>query len=498
MRRVFNIFGAALCVAALSAPAVWAQQQTPDQTQQQTPPDQGATQPSGPIPAYHSPLASAAGNENDEDTGTELTPDTRPLTGVQNLSLGAPTTRNYWQPHFDMISTIDSNPLENAGSSNWGTWSSFSGGVDLHRTSGNSELTLSYVGGGMISNDTNASNGVVQGLDFYDKHSFRRWAISFFDQLNYVPESSLGFNGLGAGALPGSGSTGLGSTFAPGQSLLVGEGQNLANSFDTEVDTFLTARTSLTFIGGYTLLRYFDSNLLDYGSANFRVGYNHDLDRKNAIGLSYTFSNFDYSNFGQSISAHTVQASYGRRITGRLAFQIAAGPQVAFSHEPISTGSGTASGVGTGSTAAGSTTQVYWALNASLRYQLQRTGLGLTYSHGVGGGSGALAGSLTDTVGGSVTRRLSRTISSEITGGYTRNQGLTILTTTLSNQTYDFWYGGADLSYPVGRALALTLSYQLQYQTSSAAFCIGPTCGTSVVRHLISFGLGWHERPLLF
>src|ERR1700690_1893594 len=106
MRALSNILGVALCVASLCAPAVRAQQQGPDQTQQQTPSNQGATQPSGPIPAYRSPLASAANNDEDTDTDTDLTPDTNSLTGAQNLTLGMPTARTYWQPHIDITSTV--------------------------------------------------------------------------------------------------------------------------------------------------------------------------------------------------------------------------------------------------------------------------------------------------------------------------------------------------------------------------------------------------------
>jgi hypothetical protein len=109
-----------------------------------------------------------------------------------------------------------------------------------------------------------------------------------------------------------------------------------------------------------------------------------------------------------------------------------------------------------------------------------------------------LAGSLTDTVYGSVTRQMSRTFSSGILGGYSRNQGEAVTASTPSNQSFDYWYGGANLSYPIGRSLGLTLAYQLQYQTSNQSFCVGPTCGTSVIRHMISLGIGWHERPLLF
>ncbi len=505
MRTLFNIVAAVLCMVALCPRAVRAQQQSqdqgqqqaPDQTQQQTPAPQAPTQATAPIPAYRSPLAGAADNGDDTDNN-EVAPDTNSLTGVQNLSLGAPITRSYWQPHFDIFTTIDSNPAENAGgASNWGASTSLSGGVDVHQRSGNSDMTFSYIGGGSISDNSSAGNGVAQAFDFSERLSFRRWVVSFLDQLDYLPQSSFGFNGLGAVALPGSGSSGVGSVFTPGQSLLTGQGQNLGNSFETEVDAVLTARSSLTFVGGYSLLRYFDSDLLNYGTVNFRAGYNYQMDRKNTISLDYTFSQFNYSNFNQTITSHTAQVSYGRRVTGRLAFQIAGGPQVAMFQAPISTSTGL-SGGGTGSTAAGPTTQVYWSLNANLQYGLPRTAFMLAYNHGVGGGSGALAGSLTDTVSGSVTRKMSRTFSSGITGGYSRNQGLAIDTTIPSNQTFNYWYGGGNLSYPIGRSLGLTLAYQLQYQTTSAAICIGTVCGTSVIRHMISLGIGWHERPLLF
>jgi hypothetical protein len=505
MKSQFRL-GAALCAVMVCAGLLQAQTQAPGQGQN-PPPDQGAQQPPadqnptpapGPIPAYRSPLAGAAGSD-DEDT-TDVTPDTSSLTGVRNLSLGTLTSRSYWQPHVDVFTTVDSNPLENAGGgSNWGTSVSFSGGADVHQHSGASDLTLSYLGGGTVSSASNAStdgNGVVQGIDLSERLSFRRWIVTITDQLYYLPQSASGFNGLGGVSLPGGG--GLGSVFTPGQTLLTGQGQSLDNSFFTEADLLLTPRSSLTFVGGYSLLHYFDSDLLNYGTDTFRVGYNYQIDRRNTLGLDYTFSEYNYSNFDQSITTHAVQLSYGRRVTGRLALQIAAGPEVALVHVPLSTTAGPAGAGETGTPLGGPTTQLYWTLNANLQYALARTSFGLAYNHGVGGGSGALAGSVTDTATGNITRQMSRTFSSGITGGYSRNSGTALTTTTSSNQTYDYWYGGANFTHPIGRSLGLTLAYQLQYQTSNDSFCIGLTCGRSVIRHMISLGVGWHERPLLF
>jgi hypothetical protein len=217
------------------------------------------------------------------------------------------------------------------------------------------------------------------------------------------------------------------------------------------------------------------------------------MSQRNTIAVLYSFSAFRFSHFDQSIDDHTAQISFARRVTGRLAFQIGAGPQVVMFRTPIPSGSGSSGG---GTT---SSTQIYWSLNTALQYQVQRIGLGLAYNHGVSGGSGVLAGAIGDTVTGSVTRQMSRTFSSGVTAGYARNYGLTTESeTSPASQTYNYWFAGASFSHPWGRSLGLTLSYQMQYQDSNSTFCIGPACGTKLVRHLISVGLGWHERRLLF
>ena len=511
MLRQHSLVVVALCGLALGllAGSAWGQQTNQQDQQTQGQQNQGQTpqgqqneeQPTAPIPAYHSPLASAAGNnDQDQEEPQPMTPDTRPLSGAQNLSLGSlENNHNYWQPHIDIFESVVSNPQESPNQSGWGTWLSLSGGVDVHRTSGDSDLTLSYLGGGMISTAANVGSGIVQQLGIVDKFKLRRWTLSLIDQVSYLPGSAFGFGGLGGAGLSTGGSAGLGSTFGlPGQGALTGLGQTVTNAFSTEADVNLTPRTSLTFVGGYSLLRYSDSDLLNSNGANLRAGYNYLLTRKDTIAVFYTYTAISYSNFDQSIDEHTIQGSYARRVTGRLAFQIAAGPQIAMFRIPIPTGSGSSgSGTATGST--NSSTQLYWSLNTNLQYQLQRTALAVSYNHGVSAGSGVLAGSVADVVSGSVTRQVSRTFSSGLTAGYSRNSGLAISsTTTPTSQTYDYWFAGATFSHPIGRTLGLTLSYQLQYQDSNSAFCIGPTCGTSLITNIISIGVGWHEKPLLF
>jgi hypothetical protein len=179
-----------------------------------------------------------------------------------------------------------------------------------------------------------------------------------------------------------------------------------------------------------------------------------------------------------------------------LAFQVAAGPEIEELKIPITTATG--GGTPTG----GSTRNVGLSLSTNLEYQLRRTGFTFAYIHGLSGGSGVQAGSESDTVNGSVNRQVSRNLTAGITGGYSRSSGLTVdpLTTptTSFDQTLDYWYGGGNLGYALSRTLTLSLTYRLQYQNSGTAFCVSTTCGTSVVRHTISFGVNWRDRPLLF
>jgi hypothetical protein len=505
MRNFLHIFvAAALSMLALALPTARAQDQQDQQNQQnqqdqqnqgqssqgQQQSDQNTQQPSAPIPAYRSPLASAADNDQDEENQS-LTPDTLPLSGAQTLSLGG-LNRSYWQPHADAFASVDSNPGETPTGSGWATWASFSGGVDLHRISGDSNMTLNYLGGASISTDGSATNGVVQELGFVDRFTLRRWTLALMDQVSYLPEASFGFGGLGGVEPSTGGSAGLGPVFGvPGQTILVGTGQSLANAFTTEADYHLSPRSSLTFDAGYSLLHYFDAALLNSTDASFRGGYNYLLTPKNTIAMFFTYSAFRYSNFDQSIDDYTVAASYARRVTGRLAFQIAAGPQIALSRIPVT-------GSGSSATAASSSMALYWSLNTTLQYQFERVGVGLSYYHGVNAGSGVLGGSVADIVSGSLTRQMSRTFSSGLTAGYSRNTGLIFISAAPANETYSYWFAGATFSHPISATLGLTLSYQLQYQDSTGVFCIGPTCGTSVTRNVFSFGVGWHQRPLSF
>lgn len=477
--------------ALIFAPAARGQQS--QGTQSQNTPNQTAE----PIPAYHSPYAPSS---DDTDNSQNAQPDTRPLSGAQYLSLGNLTTsRSYWEPMFNITGIADSNPNESASGASWGGWGTFLGGVDVHHNSGVSQLTLSYLGGGSYSNESGVQNGAVQQLGVVEQVSFRRAVLSFLDETVYLPNSIVGLGGVAGLPQLGTGSsTSLNSGFVNSQTILSGEGQSLSNSSIVQLNTFLTPRGSISLDGGYSLLHFFGNDLIDSGELIFQGGYNYQLSAHNTMALSYAFSRFTYSNSDESVEAHSIQALFSRRVTGRLAFQISGGPEFVFSNNGTGVPGGSVGTVGPVGTSTGSSEQVTWAMNSAVTYQYERTTLGLSYAHGVYAGSGVFLGSVSDMVSGTLNHRMSRTFSSGLSAGYSRNSSLSKTGTQNSGQNYGYWFAEASLARPVTERLAFTFSYQMQYQNSNSTFCIGASCGTNLIRNLVSVGLSWRQHPMLF
>lgn len=499
MSNKLYILGALVCAMALTANPARAQQ-APDQPQDQSQPSaqdpNPGSQQSQPIPAIRSPLAGINGNDQDEQVTQKTLPDTTPLSGIEPISLGkAPLGHNYLQPQFKIFSTADSDELSASGNSGWADFTSFLGGLDVHQESGISDLELSYLGGGTIAIGGNAGDSVLQQLGVNEALNWRRVKLTFVEQFSLLPESSFGYAGLGGGvSLPGGGSIGLQPGLTPGDSVLTTRGLRLTNSFLTEADINLDPRSSITVAGGYSQLHYFDNNFLNFGDTILQVGYNHQMTRKDTFAVFYRFSGYRYSGFNQAINDNSFQVSYGRRVTGRLSFQIAGGPDITFVTVPIT---GTAAAAPTSS---GKMQELYWSLSSSVQYQLQRTGVSASYSHGVNGGSGVLAGAIGDTASASANRQLTRQVNGGVTFGYSRSTGLNALTTPTAPtmQSYGYWFGGVNFTRTWGRALDLNLSYTVQYQDSNSTFCVGPACVTNLFRNQISFGVNWHRQPIAF
>jgi len=122
-------------------------------------------------------------------------PDTRPVAGVQNLSLGRQaTSHSFLLPSFGVTSAVQFNPYRSSGSNSSPASTTYvSARLALNKISGRSELLLDYVAAGGFSTHSNEGNSAIQSLDFSETIRGGRWAQTFGEQFAYLPASPFNF-----------------------------------------------------------------------------------------------------------------------------------------------------------------------------------------------------------------------------------------------------------------------------------------------------------------
>lgn len=467
------------------------QQDQQGQNQQQNGQNNQGDQPTQPIPAYHSPLALGGAQQNENQNSSGLQPDTRPLAGAQRVGLGTPAEQHsYWQPSFSVFSTFDSNALGSA--TGWVNYESFLGALTVHRASVRNDLLLEYSGGGVVSSNSRMGNEVLQQFELGDTISLRRTQITFFNTTSYIPEASFGFGGLGGLNVPGSGLLGLSYGFVPQESILAARDQRVANATAGQMNYALSRRSSVTLVGGYSLLHFVGGGYFDFRQPMVQAGYNYQLTRLDTIAVLDNFSDFQFSGLGESIRDNRTDFSYAHRVTGRIAFQVQAGPEEVFFTVPSST-MGPPGTVTSGS----NTSEFVWNLNSSLSYAMERGSVSLNYTRGVNGGSGVLIGAISNIVDVTAWRTLGRQFTANARFGYSHSASLNGPVQLTGHPNYAFWYGGGDISRAFGRYLTLVASYQYQHETSTLPLCVGSSCGV-FSRNMIAIGITWQDHPFAF
>src|SRR5690349_20853433 len=132
--------------------------------------------------------------DNSQEPATDLRPDDRPLTGVQETSLGTQEMRHsYWVPGFQYANLIPSSSFRNPGVTNWNSTSYLSGNVSLLDTWSHAQLSLNYSGGGSFSTDSTEGNNYLHQFGMTQSFDWRRWQLQFIDQFSYLPDTQFGF-----------------------------------------------------------------------------------------------------------------------------------------------------------------------------------------------------------------------------------------------------------------------------------------------------------------
>jgi hypothetical protein len=441
-----------------------------------------------PAAREYPPLIEGLGDQDsngDQESTTNLHPDTFPLTGVQNPTLGTPGIRHsYWVPGFQYENTVRSRALNQATSSGWNTTSFVAGNLSLLDAWSHAQLAVNYSGGGSSSSDATQGNSYFQQVGLVQMFDWGRWQLSFLDQFSYLPETQFGF-GAGTGlSTPGVGGSlatsvpGLRNSYVPNQTIFTTFGPRYSNAFATQVTYTVSRRGSITAAGSYGILRFIETGNIESNVVNFNLGYNYAVTKSDTFGVQYGFSGYRYIGNPQAINDQAVQFMYGRKITGRIALQLFGGPDLTTFRVPINKSSNRVSGTG----------------GASLTYALPLGSLALTYNHSFSGGSGVFIGASLDQLQFNLGRRLSREWAASLNFGYSRNQSVASLA---SSQAYNSWYIGGALSRPFGRNANFTVGYTAQIQTSNQAVCAAGTCSTNFTSQLITLGLQWHTRPFV-
>lgn len=427
------------------------------------------------------PEPSMAADSRRENLQSEKdTPDTRPLAGAQNLSLGSQSSsHSFLLPSFGVTSQVQTNAY-NSSQTNRPSFISttyLNGRLALNKVSGRSELLLDYLAAGGFSNDSYQENSLIQGLDLAETIHAGRWSHLFGDQLTYLPQSSFGFSGLGdfgVGLGNGLGSTpGFRQDLLPDQSIMTRAAQRISNTALVETTYALGYRSSLTFVGSYALQNFIGD--LQNGSAVMsRGGYNYLLSPLNSISISYGFNRLMFGNLPFGVDDHIAQLSFGRRVTGRLSFQVGAGPDVQIYRAPI----------------AGPTRVISWVASSAINYQVRHTRAGLGYNHSLGLGSGVLPGVEAHVISGQLGQTFAAW-SASVSSGYAINHALRqtrMNATTISPQS---WFATVNADRHFARHGSIFVGYGISGQSSLVAACSLLACRTNTLIQTVSIGYNW-------
>src|SRR5580704_19005859 len=347
--------------------------------------------PSQPKPAAQCVPPIGPADSTDDDSTPTLQPDTRPLTGVQETTLGAPELlHSYWVPGIQYSNSVSSTALNQTTGSGWNDTSFIAGNLTLVKEWRHSQLSLDYTGGVFFSTAGNDGTGNGSGDGYFHQFAFAqafkwaRWEFLALDQFSYLPEAAFGFGagtGLGEPGVGGglaSGLPGLQTGYQPSQSIFTSVGNRYTNSATAQIAYTINRRSSINVSGSFGILRFVESGSIGTNDSIFSAGYNFAVSKRNTLGVIYRFMEDRYPGNPQAVNDQVVQAAFGRKITGRLALRLFGGPNITNLRVPVGN----------------VTQQVNFAGGATLTYALDsaRDTLLVSYNHGTSNGSGVQIG----------------------------------------------------------------------------------------------------------
>jgi hypothetical protein len=492
----------------LALTAAWGQDSSPQQPAGSTP-DSSSQQP---IPAYGPDNSAPSIAENPPISGIDmpnLEPHAAPL--------------SYLQPGVHLSESVSSNLQNSLGGSDTSTISNGLGSLELQRLWSNYDLSLSYLGGVGYYNVNGLGIKQIEELGLSQKITWKRGELGIRDAFSYQPEGTFG-SSYGSVASAGAGLSGLSALFGGAGLGALGQVPRIMNLSLIDAVQNLTPKSSITATAGYGFVHFLDnepgtgSSFIGNGQFTAEVAYNRLLGPHDQAAIMYAYQAFSFST-GVNFHSHVIQLMWGHRISGRMDFVVAAGPQFTQINNVFTTVSNPTSADTIPPCQLGGTLtnpviecptndfRVGVAGRASLRYRFPKVSLDLNYDHYLTSGAGFFAGSESDIARLTATRPLGRiwTVFSDI--GYSRNSRVLPSTCALgqsgsscsgvSANVYQYGFAGLGVRRNFGRNFKAYASYQFNDLIFDQSFCgtTGP-CNRTSQRQIGTIGLDWTPRPI--
>jgi hypothetical protein len=482
------LFGKIIPAFALTLMVLYGSVSRAQDQQPQQPQD---NDPQAPIPAVEPSDTSGGGSRqmpvptarglfgaDSQPAGATVGGDTQSLTDAENFGVGLPNgTHNLFDAAIHLSTGGDTGIVP--GETNFIL--SAGGIVSLNHSWNRYQLTAQYSGAEDIYSPASFENSAFQTLSIVQSILWRRTTLRLRDDISQSAAATFGGLSIGGPGLtlPGL-TTAVTPTLVPNETILTGTGDRVDNLVLAEVDYALSRRSTLTFTGSYGFLHFLTNGYINTQNEDGRVGYSHQLDRKNTLGLIYDYDYISFSGGNGTVASNTVQAAYGRLLAGRTALRVSAGPQFITSNV----------------LGFSSPNQLSWSLSANVTHQMRRTILSAAYSRGVTNGSGVLLGAETQTVTGSIATAPFHAWKPTVTGGYSSNTSLPTAVVAAGIFGYSDWFGAVNFGRLWGRTIRTNISYELQRQTQSGVSCPVLNCGPVVLLQEFSITVDWHLRPV--
>jgi hypothetical protein len=416
----------------------------------------------------------------------QVDPDTNTLSGAEVFSVGSlQHSRNVFDPSLTISSLGQTGGLGIIAPAQAGPRSNsmIGGTLNFNRIWNRYHLAASYNGGENIYSGYLPNSSFHNG-SFSQDVEWQRWRLRLRDDFTAAPGAAFTGGGMGGPGLLGEFSSTLGASlntinqkFLPSESIQTGPAKRYRNTALGQVEYSFSRRSAFTFSGSYGLLHFTDAGYVSSHMLNAQAGYDYLMDPKNSIAVLATYGKIDYTGTMTSTADYTAELAYGRKITGRLAFQAAAGPE-----QIRATGSGN-----------GNFRLLEGAVNSALKYELRRSGFSLAYTRGLTGGSGVFFGATADTITGSLHHQFSRFWSGSSHSGYAFNRSF--VPAGLATSSFHNWFVGANVDRQLGRHAQVGFSYAVDEQTSPA-ICPVASCGGTGFQQTFGMTLNWHLLPV--